>query len=140
MPSKPTRRDRRRTGPATPQRQPGALPASSPPAADDTAADGVAAEPEASTSASSPIRISRATARPGRPPVARPGTRPATGEGGTLAPSMIRSRRPGTSAARSSEVQREARVRRDAMHDLKVTGITAGVTFLALVATVLVLQ
>ncbi|MDA1095913.1 MAG: hypothetical protein O3B84_01465 [Chloroflexi bacterium] len=53
---------------------------------------------------------------------------------------MIRSRRPGTSTARTSEVQRELRVKRDAMHDLKVTGITAGVTCLAFVAAVLVLQ
>ncbi len=158
MPGKPSRKDRRRSGPAgpTPQRRPRPAPAvrAARPAApaDDApieeeqehliqATEGDVAE-VADQPAAQPLQPAR---RPGGGPPPRTTGTPADVDGAGSEPATrpgrtaIRpgTRRPGgTSSARALEQQREQRAQRDTFHDLQVTGIVAGITVLGLIAAV----
>ncbi len=160
MPGKPSRKDRRRSGPGgtTPQRRPRPAPAvraARPVAPEEDAPsdeeqEGLlpATEGDAASVADQPVSQAPQPAprpRGGPSPRAtgaitdadRAGREPAARAGQTA--TLPGARRPGgTSSARALEQQREQRVQRDTFHDLKVTGIVAGITALGLILAVVI--
>ena len=125
MPGKPSRRDRKRRGPTT-ERRPRPAPPVSPGrivrAASATAPPAVREDTPALAQEPTAAALPQATA-------AAQNSGRARGRGiGAL-------RRGATSSARALEAQREERIRRDSVRDLRSIGIAAVVTAVALVAT-----
>ena len=158
MPGKPSRKDRRRSGPdrTTPQRRPRPAPAvraARPVApADDAPIDEAQGDLIQATAGDAAAVADQPSSQPSQP-ARRPGGGPSPRATGTTAnvdtarrepaarPSRTAvrpgARRPGgTSSARALEQQREQSVQLDAFHDLKVTGIVAGITILGLMLAV----
>ena len=131
MPGKPSRRDRRRQGgnaeqrprpaPAVPSRRIVRTPRSDAPGA------AVVEQPEAQVLPEAPA-----------PTVAPPAT--AVGRGrGPRAGAANALRRGATNSARALEIQREERVRRESLGDLRMIGVSAAITIVALGVAAVVL-
>ncbi len=124
MPGKPSRKDRKRRGPAA-ERRPRPAPPVSPGRIVRAARAGAppAAPEDIPTTASEPTQA----APQQTPAAAQTGVR-ARGRGvGAL-------RRGATSSARALEAQREERIRRDSVRDLRSIGLAAVITAAALAA------
>ena len=124
MPGKPSRRDRKRRG-AEPERRPRPAPPIAPGRVVRAARVGA---PTATREDSSPATVQPEAAAPEQATaVTQRGPRPrATGVGAL--------RRGATSSARAMEIQREERIRRDSVKDLRSIAVAAAITVVALVA------
>ena len=121
MPGKPSRKDRRRSGGLrnAPVRRPRPAPAVSPHRIARRESEEASREIEADQIAKEEEAVA-ATVAPSRP-----------------SPRMTQ-RRSMTSSARAAETQRVERLRREAMHDLRYIGITAGITLIVFVVAIVV--
>lgn len=124
MPGKPSRRDRRRRGTAA-ERRPRPAPPVSPGRIVRAARSATPPEAPEDTATTAPEPT---PAVPAQAPVAAQNGARVRGRGvGAL-------RRGATSSARALEAQREERIRRDSVRDLRSIGLAAAVTAVALVA------
>ena len=142
MPGKPSRKDRRRTGGGA-QSRPKPAPAVRtarplPPTEESTPEEQLEPQAEAPI-ASGPVDAAPVQRRqPGSRPVPvaeRQESQRTLSERAGLPSVRPGSRRPGgTASARAVELQREQRIRRDTVHDLKVTAVVAGIAIAMLIA------
>ena len=121
MPGKPSRKDRRRSGSLgnAPVRRPRPAPAVSPHRVARQEPEEASPDVEAEQSVQEKEEVV-ATVAPSRP-----------------SPRVMQ-RRSMTSSARTAETQREERLKREAMHDLRRIGITAGITLTAFAVALVV--
>ena len=134
MPGKPSRRDRRRRGSATERRPRPAPPVSpgrivrTPRTGDATATRETETRADAPPTAAAPEQTPATSAQTGSRAASGQGRAQARGRGvGPL-------RRGATTSARALETQREERVRRDSVRDLRSIGLAAVITTIALIA------
>jgi hypothetical protein len=160
MPGKPSRKDRRRSGPngTTPQRRPRPAPAvrAARPVvpADNAPINEAQGDLIQANAGEAPAVADQPGSQPSQP-ARRPGGGPPPRATGTTSDADTAGREPaaspsrtavrpgarrpgGTSSARALEQQREQSVQLDTFHDLKVTGIVAGIAILGLILAVVI--
>ena len=126
MPGKPSRRDRRRRGASTERRPRPAPPVAPGRIVRAARTEAFTTRPETETDVEPDvIEETQATAEALRP------TRARAGATGTL-------RRGATTSARAMEAQREERIRRDSIKDLRTIAVAATVTLVGLITAAIV--